>query len=160
MYTSNEKIPRVAWVIGGLLFVGILLFAGFNYFGPDRGTATPHKTEEVVDTTFGQWEEKDEVLEWYRQTIAILDERIGDIEKLAIESDETFKEAYYEQLVMMEEELDILKGQLNQLQQANATDWQSMQERVRQTRARVEMKLGNDFRDFAADAGAYHNHAT
>lgn len=147
------KIPRPVWVVAGILGIVLLVYGAFYFFdyriATDQNTLSDNNLETVPGNQANMDDEKQQVVDWYETTINKLETRINNMEERTIEGQAGMQENFQEHLVAMEAELDTLRSQVKQVRRASAQEWEQLRSRVEETRARVEDKLQNDFRDFS-----------
>jgi len=146
------KIPRPVWVVAGILGIALFVYGGFYLFDYREQTGQTTIDSNPLNTlglNAVLEEERQQAVDWYETTISKLENRVDDMEKRTIEGQANMQENYQEHLTAMEAELDTLRSQVKQVRRATAQEWELLKTRVEETRARVEDKLQNDYRDFS-----------
>ncbi len=148
-YENKSRIPKAAWIVGGLLALMLMFWAVFHVFNMGPGgnnNNVIHPQENRDESVMVNDPEKDEVLGWYETTINKLESRVDQMEKHAIEKADNSVQA---QLVELETELDTLRSHYKQVKQATQGEWMELKSRFEMTRMQVEEKLQNDYRNYS-----------
>lgn len=137
-------------LIGGMgaMVLCLVLWGGCASKASETGTAQSVSTD-LTQANMLPAAEREAMMLWCTSIMEVLAKRIDQIETLAINSTGAMQESYQKQLLALEEEQGILRGQYNQLRVAREEDWPAMLQVMRATKERVEAKLQNDLSDYS-----------
>ncbi len=146
---DSSRINLKTLVTGGvfaivLLIVGVYLV---NLKGEVQGFRATNVAPEPADEPLSA--ERQEAIAWYEMTIDKLYRRIEKTEELIIGSETELQETYQASLTELQKELETMQSELKLLRRASEAEWQMLKSKVAETRARVEEKLQNDYRDYS-----------
>ncbi len=151
-----NKLPSTAKVVGGFAIVVAIVVTAFVIFQQrvvhDKNTLTDGKPNNVGVNVNNKTAElnKDEVIEWYETSIVTIEKRLDQMEKKAVEAGDDVEEGYKASMENMQAELDTMKLQLKQVREATEDNWDALQSKIDETKARIEEKLKNDSNDYPA----------